>query len=270
MTELERLQGIYNEKCEASGLAEKMIEQAYNETIRTVLENSGFDMSYLKRIVCSISDKMPIPDPKDYWSAHYRDYIRVDIEDKDGNGHDISLDINRGAVSLNNCCTGNWTRDSWYYHYIKAMVAIADATDALLAICTNAKREDMRAATEARWAVENEQDRLRKIENEQKEQARNAEMEKADWLGVYGELKCYEKGYIKGADKQPRVLRSLYKIVKKTAKLIYLQQYQATSDPTVFNEPWYFDPRQKKKAEVFSQYSNYEPVDASILTINPR
>ena len=66
------------------------------------------------------------------------------------------------------------------------------------------------------------------------------------------------------------MLRSLYKIVKKTAKLIYLQQYQATSDPTVFSEPWYYDPRQKKKAEVFSQYSNYEPVDASTLTITPR
>ena len=267
MTELERLKEVRNQTFEQRKKVEGEISLGYESIIRKALEKIGFDMNYFKAIYCSPTEKTPVA-RENSWASRY-DYVRVDIEDSKGNGHELTLCIDNVKVRINNCCTGDWTKDSWYYHYVKAMAAIADETENLIAYCVSIDRTALEADLVAASEVEHETTRLRTIEREQKEAEKLKAMEAAEWLGVYGYLKSYEDGYIQGAkyEDQPRVLRKLYKVVRRTNKLIYLLSYYSTSNPTVFEKPWYGDTRQYKKAEVYSLHSCYEAVDPSTFTI---
>ncbi len=264
MTELERLQKVYEEKRSLAIKADEEFKAGYKAIVEEALVNAGVSLKYLNNFGVTVGPETPIKNDKSWRTEN--DYLNVYIGDEE-NHSNLSVYVNTTEVQINNCCTGTWTKNEWYYWYAKSMVAIMDAQDKLVAYCAKIDRTPVRESLNAEYALDREEDRIRDEERKREEAEKIQAMENAEWIGTYRSLRSYEEGYVKGAEKQKEILTGLYKVIKRTPKLIYIQSY-LIEDATTFKKLWYTDIKQMKKNEIYDLYSCYKPVDPTTITIN--
>lgn len=261
MTELERLEAIESEKDELAHLAQTGIKEGYEKLVRSALERNNFNMDLIYHIAIDVSSRKP----DDSWS---RDYIEVRIKD-DNNYLDLDIYIKDHEVQFNNCCSGNWTVDSLYYHYVKMMAILAqELNQSLLGYSQAVDRQPLRDADEARWAVDDEQRRIRDEEYKKAKEAKIEEIDNAEYVGRYRTLRSYEEGYVEGEDTY--ILTQLYRVIKRTPKRLYVQQYlrnQYDGDPENLYRPsrWYRDEEILKKEDLYNP--NWKAVTKDMVNI---
>ena len=261
MTELERLEAIESEKDELAHLAQTGIKEGYEKLIRSALERNNFNMDLIYRIAIDVSSRKP----DELWS---RDYIEVGIKDNK-NSLDLDIYIRDHKVEFNNCCSGTWTVDSLYYQYVKMMSILAfELNQSLLGYSQAVDREPLREADEARWAVDREKQRIRDEEHQRAKEAKIQEIDNAQYIGRYRTLRSYEEGYVEGEDTYK--LSQLYKVVKRTPKRLYVQEYlrnQYEGDPEDLYKPcrWYRDEEILKREDLYNP--NWKAVTKDMLNI---
>lgn len=263
MTELERLKEIEREKDELADVVQTGIKEGYEQLVRTALQRNNFNMDLVKKISISVSSVFN--NSNSIWEE---DSISVNIgNDKDYYTLDIYIKPN--VVKFNNCCSGNWTFDSMYYQYVKMMSILAfELNQSLLGYAQAVDRQPLKEADEARWAVDREEQRIRNEEQKRIKEAKIQEIDNAEYIGCYTRLRWYEDDYVEGNDNYR--LSQLYKVVRRTPKRLYVQQYlrnQYDGDPEDLYKPcrWYRDEEILKKEDLYNP--NWKAITKDMVNI---
>lgn len=256
MTELERLEGIEREKDALADVVQKGIKEGYEKLVRNALEKNNFNMDLVYRIAIDVSSRKPDA----LWS---RDFIEVGIKD-DKNWMDLDIYIRDHKVEFNNCCSGNWTVDSLYYQYVKMMSILAfELNQSLLGYSQAVDREPLKEADEARWAVDREKQRIREEEHQRVKEAKIQEIDNSEYIAKYRNLKSWEDGYVEGESKQ--VISQLYKVIKKTPKRLYVEEYREYEGNVYKPAYWYRDEEILKKEDLYNP--NWKAVTKDMINI---
>lgn len=263
MTELERLEEIEREKDALADVVQTGIKEGYEQLIRTALQRNNFNMDLVKRISISVSSRFN--DSDSIWDE---DSISVNIGN-DNDYYTLDIYIKPSVVKFNNCCSGNWTFDSMYYQYVKMMSILAfELNQSLLGYAKAVDRQPLKDADEARWAVDREERRIRDEEHKRAKEAKIQEIDNAQYIGRYRTLRSYDEGYVEGEDRY--TLTQLYKVVKRTPKRLYVQEYlrnQYEGDPEDLYKPcrWYRDEEILKREDLYNP--NWKAVTKDMLNI---
>ncbi len=265
MTELERLKQIYTEKYNVAEQYRKEIEDGYKSLIMAAVKNNNIPEDKVRGIYCDIADTTPYRDNKG-WSIRY-DYIRVDVGDQK-DSHELTLYVGADRMDINNCCSGNWTYDSWYYWYVKLMVILSEDSGCFTNYCEMVERGPLMEAREAERKVSDEEYRIRMEEHERQKRERQNELDNAEYIAHYRTLRYYEDGFQAGSDNL--VIDSLYKVVKVANKNFIVNQLYKEYRDNQLTDTWtlrYRDDTRLKKDVLYNIGNNYRAIRKEDLNI---
>lgn len=265
MTELERLKQIYTEKYNVAEQYIKEIEDGYKSLIMAAVKNNNIPEDKVRGIYCDIADTTPYRN-KGGWSNRY-DYIRVDIGDQK-DSHELTLYVGADRMDINNCCSGNWTYDSWYYWYVKLMVILSEDSGCFTNYCEMVERGPLVEAREAQRNVSDEEYRIRMEEHERQKRERQNELDNAEYIAHYRKIVWYEDAYVEGQD--TFVIDSLYKVVKVANKNFIVNQLYKEYTDNQSTDTWslrYRDDTRLKKDILYNIGNNYRAVRKEDLNI---
>lgn len=243
MTDLEILEREQKIKDSLADVFQTGIKEGYEQLVRSALQRNNFNMDLIYRIAIDVSSRKP----DESWS---RDFIEVGIKD-DKNWLDLDIYIRDHKVEFNNCCSGNWTFDDLYYQYVKMMSILAfELNQSLLGYSQAVDRQPLRDADEARWAVDREKQRIRDEEHQREKDAKIQELENAEYIAKYRDLRSWEDGYVEGQEQ--KVIVNLYKVLKKTPKRFYVEEYRKYEGDVYKPACWYRDEEILKKEDLYN------------------
>lgn len=263
MTKLEELQEIRKGTKILADQCEEHINESYKNLILAAARNNNFPEDKIRGIYLDVAMETPYQ-AKDRYS---RDYIRIDVGDET-NYHDLTIYVKADKMTINNCCSGDWEINSWYYWYAKLMVIIADIGTQLQNLCAQFDRKPIHDDFLAQCDVSWEQERIKKEEEQLKREKLISELNGAEYIAHYRTLRYYEPGFQAGADNL--VIESLYKVVKRTEKnFIVNQLYKEYRDGELTNT-WslrYKEDTRIKKEVLYWLGNNYRAINKNDLDI---
>lgn len=266
MTELERLQQIYNEKYNVAEQCRQEIEDGYKSLIMAAVKNNKIPEDKVRGIYFDIADKTPYRNNERSWSVRY-DYIRVDVGDEQ-DSHELTLYVDADRMAINNCCSGNWTYDSWYYWYVKLMVILSEDSGCFTNYCEMVDRGPLMEAREAERNVSDEESRIRMEEHERQKRERQNELDSAEYIAHYRKVRSYEDNYVEGQD--TFVIDSLYKVVKVANKNFIVNQLYKKYWDNQLTDTWairYREDIRLKKDVLYNIGNDYRAVKKEDLNI---
>ena len=267
VSKLEELKKIYDEKHNIALKVRKEVKSEYENIIKNALIQSGFDMKFYGGVSCiDICKDTPKPDNL-YW-GHLNDFLRVTIK-QDDDGYDISVYVDITNVEINNCCCGNWELGDWYYWYAKAMVIIAEHRDELVKYCQSIDRLPLQEDFRAECDFEKEEDRIERERQAKEKEERIKELDNATYICKLGSVRAWEDDYVKGANEQKKVVREVFKVIKRTPKFYIVSSLcQDDDNPNVwtYKDLFHIEDRMKRDC-LYNIWNDYHAVDLSTITI---